>query len=58
MKDIEGFIDGIKTKLKNKAFTDKAPEKIVNHEKSKLDDFIIEREKIIANIEMLKWKKY
>ena len=54
LKDIEGFIDGIKTKLKNKAFTDKAPEKIVNHEKSKLDDFIIEREKIIANIEMLK----
>ena len=54
LKDIEGFINGIKTKLKNKAFTDKAPEKIVNHEKSKLDDFIIEREKIIANIEMLK----
>ena len=54
LKDIEGFIDGIKAKLKNKAFTDKAPEKIVNHEKSKLDDFIIEREKIIANIEMLK----
>ena len=54
LKDIEGFINGIKTKLKNKAFTDKAPEKIVNHEKSKLDDFIIEREKIITNIEMLK----
>jgi len=54
LKDIEGFISGIEIKLNNKAFTDKAPKKIVNHEKSKLDDFIIEREKIIANIEMLK----
>ena len=54
LKDIDSFIVGIQTKLSNKAFTDKAPEKIVNHEKSKLDDFIIEREKIIANIGMLK----
>ena len=54
LKDIESFISGIQTKLSNKAFADKAPEKIVNHEKSKLDDFIIEREKIIANIGMLK----
>ena len=54
LQEIDGFIKGIETKLDNKAFTDKAPEKIVNHEKSKLDDFIIEREKIIANIEMLK----
>jgi valyl-tRNA synthetase len=54
LEDIDSFIAGIKTKLSNKAFTDKAPEKIVNHEKSKLDDFIIEREKIIANIGMLK----
>ena len=45
---------GIEAKLSNKAFTNKAPANIVNHEKSKLDDFIIEREKIIANIEMLK----
>ena len=54
LNDIDSFIVGIQTKLSNKAFTDKAPEKIVNHEKSKLDDFIIEREKIIANIGMLK----
>jgi len=54
LQEIDSFIKGIETKLNNKAFTDKAPEKIVNHEKSKLDDFIIEREKIIANIEMLK----
>jgi len=54
LKEIEGFIIGIETKLSNKAFTNKAPANIVNHEKSKLDDFIIEREKIIANIEMLK----
>ncbi|MFL2485005.1 MAG: valine--tRNA ligase, partial [Candidatus Neomarinimicrobiota bacterium] len=54
LQEIDGFIKGIETKLNNKAFTDKAPEKIVNYEKSKLDDFIIEREKIIANIEMLK----
>ena len=40
--------------LKANKISKKAPEKIVNHEKSKLDDFIIEREKIIANIEMLK----
>ncbi len=54
LQEIDGFIKEIETKLNNKAFTDKAPEKIVNHEKSKLDDFIIERERIIANIEMLK----
>ena len=54
LQEIDGFIKGIETKLNNKAFTDKAPEKIVNYEKSRLDDFIIEREKIIANIEMLK----
>jgi len=54
LQEIDGFIKEIETKLNNKAFTGKAPEKIVNHEKSKLDDFIIERERIIANIEMLK----
>ena len=54
LKDLESFISGIEGKLSNKSFTEKAPEKIVNHEKIKLDDFIIEREKIIANIEMLK----
>ena len=41
-------------KLKNKSFIDKAPENIVNNEKNKLNDFIVERDKIIDNIAMLK----
>ncbi|HJO21902.1 MAG TPA: valine--tRNA ligase, partial [Candidatus Marinimicrobia bacterium] len=32
LQEIDGFIKEIETKLNNKAFTDKAPEKIVNHE--------------------------
>ena len=51
MKD---FINAIEKKLKNKSFIGKAPENIVNNEKSKLNDFIVERDKIIDNIAMLK----
>ena len=54
LNEVKDFINAIEKKLKNKSFTDKAPENIVNNEKSKLNDFIVERDKIIDNIAMLK----
>ena len=52
--EVKDFINTIEKKLKNKSFIDKAPENIVNNEKNKLNDFIVERDKIIDNIAMLK----
>ncbi len=54
LNEVKDFINVIEKKLKNKSFIDKAPENIVNNEKSKLNDFIVERDKIIDNIAMLK----
>jgi valyl-tRNA synthetase len=54
LNEVKDFINAIEKKLKNKSFLDKAPENIVNNEKSKLNDFIVERDKIIDNIAMLK----
>ena len=54
LNEVKDFINAIEKKLKNKSFTDKAPENIVNNEKSKFNDFIVERDKIIDNIAMLK----
>ena len=54
LNEVKDFINAIEKKLKNKSFIDKAPENIVNNEKSKLNDFIVERDKIIDNIAMLK----
>ena len=54
LNEVKDFIHAIEKKLKNKSFIDKAPENIVNNEKSKLNDFIVERDKIIDNIAMLK----
>jgi valyl-tRNA synthetase len=54
LSDLDKLIKSIEAKLSNKQFIDKAPEKVVNGEKNKLNDFIIEREKILSNIEVLK----
>ena len=54
LSEIEGLISVIQKKLDNKSFIDKAPTEIVNHEKNKLNDFIVERDKIIDNIALLK----
>jgi len=54
LNEVKDFINAIEKKLKNKSFIDKAPENIVNNEKRKLNDFIVERDKIIDNIAMLK----
>ncbi len=54
LNEVKDFINAIEKKLKNKSFIDKAPKNIVNNEKSKLNDFIVERDKIIDNIAMLK----
>ena len=54
LNEVKDFINTIEKKLKNKSFIGKAPENIVNNEKSKLNDFIVERDKIIDNIAMLK----
>ena len=54
LNEVKDFINAIEKKLKNKSFIGKAPENIVNNEKSKLNDFIVERDKIIDNIAMLK----
>ena len=52
--ELDKLIVSIEAKLSNKQFIDKAPEKVVDGEKNKLNDFIIEREKILSNIEVLK----
>ena len=54
LSELDKLIASIEAKLSNKQFIDKAPEKVVDGEKNKLNDFIIEREKILSNIEVLK----
>ena len=54
LSELDKLISSIEAKLSNKQFIDKAPEKVVDGEKNKLNDFIIEREKILSNIEVLK----
>ena len=54
LSELVKLISSIEAKLSNKQFIDKAPEKVVDGEKNKLNDFIIEREKILSNIEVLK----
>ena len=54
LNELDKLIASIEVKLSNKQFIDKAPQKIVDGEKNKLNDFIIEREKILSNIEVLK----
>ena len=53
-KNLSIFYHQTRDDKHHKSFIDKAPENIVSNEKSKLNDFIVERDKIIDNIAMLK----
>ena len=52
--ELDMLISSIENKLSNDEFVIKAPEQIVKGEKNKLNDFLIERKKILSNIEVLK----
>ena len=54
LEELNKLILLIEQKLSNKEFVSKAPENVINGEKNKLNDFIIERTKILSNIEVLK----
>ena len=55
--ELDSLILSIENKLSNDDFISKAPKNIVSSEKNKLNDFLVERTKILSNIEVLKWKK-
>ena len=54
LEELNKLILSIEKKLSNKEFVSKAPDNVINGEKNKLKDFIIERTKILSNIEVLK----
>ena len=54
LSELDSLISSIEKKLSNDEFIKKAPENIVDGEKNKLNDFIVERTKILSNIEVLK----
>ena len=54
LSELDSFILSIENKLSNDDFISKAPENIVIGEKNKLNDFLVERTKILSNIEVLK----
>ena len=54
LNELNILISSIEGKLSNEEFISKAPENIVKGEKNKLNDFLVERTKILSNIEVLK----
>ena len=54
LSELDSLISSIEKKLSNDEFIKKAPENIVDGEKNKLNDFLVERTKILSNIEVLK----
>ena len=54
LSELDSFILSIENKLSNDDFISKAPANIVSGEKNKLNDFLVERTKILSNIEVLK----
>ena len=52
--EIERLITNVNKKLLNKNFIKKAPEHIINHEKSNLNKLTIEMEKVSSNLEIIK----
>jgi valyl-tRNA synthetase len=54
LSELDSFILSIENKLSNDDFISKAPKNIVRGEKNKLNDFLVERTKILSNIEVLK----
>ena len=51
--EIQKLISGINGKLSNKNFVNRAPDHVVNHERSKLDSLTEELEKVTTNLETL-----
>ena len=54
LSELDSLILSVEKKLSNDGFIKKAPENIVDGEKNKLNDFLVERTKILSNIEVLK----
>jgi len=54
LSELDSLISSVEKKLSNDEFIKKAPENIVDGEKNKLNDFLVERTKILSNIEVLK----
>ena len=52
-KEIEKLLIGIQNKLNNDHFTKRAPQHIVDHEKTKLNDLTDELKKVEDNLEIL-----
>ena len=51
--EIQKLISGINGKLSNENFVNRAPDHVVNHERSKLDSLTEELEKVTTNLETL-----
>ena len=49
IKDIKARMDNVKRKLDNDSFINKAPEKIVNHEKEKYNSYLNDYNKLMEN---------
>ena len=54
MSDIDRLLNGINSKLSNENFLKRAPEDVVNKERSNLKKLNEELEKLTSNLEMLK----
>ena len=53
LAELEGHLLGVKKKLANENFVNRAPENVVEHEKQKLQDMTTEFELVKANMDML-----
>jgi valyl-tRNA synthetase len=52
-KEIEGIVNNIHSKLNNQDFLTRAPEHVVQKERTKLDEIVKELEKVNLNLEMM-----
>lgn len=53
LSELEGHLSGIQKKLENENFIRRAPQKVVDHERKKLQDMTAEFELVKTNLEML-----
>ena len=53
IKDIEGRLNSVKSKLDNKNFIKRAPKDIVLHEQKKYDSYKSDYNKLIMNLKSL-----
>ena len=54
IKELNNHLIGANSKLKNKEFLKRAPKNIVDREKEKKEDMVLELEKITKNYDMIK----